>query len=103
VSKNHNYFLNPDFKIIWKHFSVLSLYCCRWAKTTLQEHWNDEREVVYPENVLEKGQTKDELWNAAQLEMVCNAISADDESSTLRPCSIIPSFDSTCDICVCVS
>lgn len=42
-----------------------------WAQTTLQEHWDDEREVIYSEEVLEKGQTGDDLWNAAQMEMVC--------------------------------
>jgi hypothetical protein len=41
-----------------------------WAQTTLREHWDDKREVIYTLSVLEEGRTHDELWNAAQLEMV---------------------------------
>jgi deoxyribodipyrimidine photo-lyase len=41
-----------------------------WAQTTLQEHWDDPREVLYSEEQLEGGLTADHLWNAAQLEMV---------------------------------
>ena len=42
----------------------------RWAKETLSLHEGDEREYLYSLDVLEKGQTHDPLWNAAQLEMV---------------------------------
>ncbi len=42
----------------------------RWAKETLALHEGDEREHLYSLDVLEKGQTHDQLWNAAQLEMV---------------------------------
>ena len=41
-----------------------------WAQTTLQEHWNDPREVIYSQEQLETAQTGDNLWNAAQLQMV---------------------------------
>lgn len=41
-----------------------------WAQTTLREHWDDQREVIYTEEQLERAQTGDNLWNAAQLEMV---------------------------------
>eukprot|EP01041_Mallomonas_annulata_P011728 gene11728-24597_t len=41
-----------------------------WAQTTLQEHWNDVRTVVYTQSQLENAQTHDDLWNAAQLEMM---------------------------------
>jgi deoxyribodipyrimidine photolyase len=41
-----------------------------WAQTTLQEHWNDPREVIYSQEQLETAQTADNLWNSAQLEMV---------------------------------
>jgi deoxyribodipyrimidine photo-lyase len=44
-----------------------------WAQTTLQEHWNDPREVIYSEEQLERGLTHDQLWNAAQLEMVTDS------------------------------
>jgi len=42
----------------------------QWAVKTLEEHKADKREYVYSLNSLEKGKTHDELWNAAQKEMV---------------------------------
>jgi deoxyribodipyrimidine photo-lyase len=41
-----------------------------WAKKTLDEHRKDKREYLYSEEEFEKGKTHDELWNAAQDEMV---------------------------------
>ncbi len=41
-----------------------------WAKTSLAEHANDEREFTYLLTEFENAKTHDELWNAAQLEMV---------------------------------
>lgn len=41
-----------------------------WAKKTLQEHKKDTREYVYSRKELEKAETHDDLWNAAQIEMV---------------------------------
>ena len=41
-----------------------------WAKKTLAEHRRDKREYVYMEKELEEGRTHDDLWNAAQREMV---------------------------------
>src|SRR5690606_13790706 len=41
-----------------------------WVHKTMREHYNDEREVVYSLDDLENARTHDELWNAAQLEMV---------------------------------
>lgn len=41
-----------------------------WAKTTLRAHVDDPKEFVYSLDELEKGQTHDEAWNAAQLQMV---------------------------------
>jgi deoxyribodipyrimidine photo-lyase len=41
-----------------------------WAQKTLNEHRRDERERLYPPEALESGRTHDELWNAAQREMV---------------------------------
>jgi deoxyribodipyrimidine photo-lyase len=41
-----------------------------WAKETLGEHKNDEREHVYTTKQLENAQTHDEYWNAAMNEMV---------------------------------
>ncbi|MEJ5351769.1 MAG: deoxyribodipyrimidine photo-lyase [Melioribacteraceae bacterium] len=41
-----------------------------WAKQTLNEHRKDKREYIYSLKELENGTTHDDLWNAAQLEMV---------------------------------
>ncbi|MEM6315983.1 MAG: deoxyribodipyrimidine photo-lyase, partial [Planctomycetota bacterium] len=40
-----------------------------WAKKTLDEHKDDEREHVYTRDELEHGKTHDEWWNAAMKEM----------------------------------
>ena len=41
-----------------------------WARKTIFEHDTDKREVVYTVAQLEGAKTHDELWNAAQLQMV---------------------------------
>ena len=41
-----------------------------WAKQTLAEHARDEREYLYSLAELEAAKTHDDLWNAAQLQMV---------------------------------
>jgi len=41
-----------------------------WAKKTLNEHRTDEREFIYSLDQLENSKTNDQLWNAAQFEMV---------------------------------
>jgi len=41
-----------------------------WARKTLAEHAADERRKTYSARELEAGETGDELWNAAQLELV---------------------------------
>jgi deoxyribodipyrimidine photo-lyase len=41
-----------------------------WARLTLAEHDHDERETLYTQAQLEKAETYDELWNAAQIQMV---------------------------------
>ena len=40
-----------------------------WAQKSLKEHAKDPRPYVYSVEVLEKGETHDDLWNAAQLQM----------------------------------
>jgi len=40
-----------------------------WAKKTMAEHGDDEREHVYSEQELEAGETHDPYWNAAMREM----------------------------------
>ncbi|XP_033103666.1 deoxyribodipyrimidine photo-lyase-like isoform X2 [Anneissia japonica] len=41
-----------------------------WAKTSLQLHAKDKREYVYSKEQLEQSRTHDDLWNAAQIQMV---------------------------------
>lgn len=41
-----------------------------WAKKTLNEHRNDKRKYLYSTEQFENALTHDELWNAAQMEMV---------------------------------
>ena len=41
-----------------------------WARDSLQLHSSDEREYVYTWKELESGMTHDDLWNAAQLQLV---------------------------------
>ena len=41
-----------------------------WAQKTLDEHRRDPREYLYTLAQFEQAQTHDDLWNAAQLEMV---------------------------------
>jgi deoxyribodipyrimidine photo-lyase len=41
-----------------------------WAHRTLMEHAKDPRPVIYSERQLEDAETSDELWNAAQRQMV---------------------------------
>jgi deoxyribodipyrimidine photo-lyase len=41
-----------------------------WALTTLKEHEQDKREVIYTLDQFEKAKTHDALWNAAQRELV---------------------------------
>lgn len=41
-----------------------------WARTTLSEHADDPRDPVYDVDALEAAETHDEVWNAAQRELV---------------------------------
>ncbi|MEZ6133305.1 MAG: deoxyribodipyrimidine photolyase [Pirellulaceae bacterium] len=42
-----------------------------WALETLQEHAQDERPQLYSLDEFENAQTHDEIWNAAQRQLVC--------------------------------
>jgi deoxyribodipyrimidine photo-lyase len=42
----------------------------RWAQKTLNEHRGDKREYIYSSEEFEEAKTHDDLWNAAQMEMV---------------------------------
>ena len=44
--------------------------CHEWAKKTLHESVSDPRTNIYSEAEFEAAQTHDDLWNAAQMEMV---------------------------------
>jgi len=44
--------------------------CWNWARTTLDLHKDDKREKVFTLEQLEQAKTHDQLWNAAQKEMV---------------------------------
>jgi len=44
--------------------------CPDWARKTLKDHEQDEREHLYTEREFELAETHDPLWNAAQMEMV---------------------------------
>jgi deoxyribodipyrimidine photo-lyase len=41
-----------------------------WAKKTLAEHKKDKREFIYDLSTFEEAKTHDDLWNAAQQEMI---------------------------------
>ena len=41
-----------------------------WARKTLADHKKDKREYTYSREELEEGRTHDDLWNAAQLQLV---------------------------------
>ena len=41
-----------------------------WSKKTIAEHARDERDHLYTRDQLEQAQTYDDLWNAAQIQMV---------------------------------
>ncbi|XP_057713433.1 CPD photolyase isoform X2 [Corythoichthys intestinalis] len=56
-------FYNP------KYDSLEGAY--EWAQKTLRDHAKDKRPYLYTREQLEKAQTHDKLWNAAQYQMVC--------------------------------
>jgi deoxyribodipyrimidine photo-lyase len=66
--------------IVWRELAVnLVKYCAEydnpkcaenWATLNLAEHARDEREYIYSLRQLERAQTHDALWNAAQQQML---------------------------------
>lgn len=46
------------------------LGCTEWAQITLKKHEKDKRPYVYSRKQLDEGKTHDDLWNAAQMQMV---------------------------------
>lgn len=43
-----------------------------WAQQTLMEHASDPRPVIYDRETLLHGRTHDDIWNAAQNQLVCS-------------------------------
>jgi len=41
-----------------------------WAQESLQLHSTDEREYIYSKEELDASKTHDDLWNAAQIQLV---------------------------------
>ncbi len=54
-----------------RYSSVYDTPACaeEWARRTIGEHDHDERERLYTVEQLERAETYDELWNAAQIQM----------------------------------
>lgn len=55
-------FYNPDYD----NFNGLT----NWAQTTLNAHRKDTREYLYTRSEFSQAQTHDDLWNAAQLQLI---------------------------------
>jgi deoxyribodipyrimidine photo-lyase len=88
VSFTHTYHaLGNVHSIVRFSFSILTFTCflwlnnnknqidslsgaADWARESLELHASDEREHLYTWKQLEKGMTHDDLWNAAQLQLV---------------------------------
>ena len=60
-----------DFSPLGKR-GTLNLVLPDWAKTTLAKHAGDRREHLYNLEQFENADTHDELWNAAQRELVAS-------------------------------
>jgi deoxyribodipyrimidine photo-lyase len=62
-----------ELSINMVHFNPLyDTFECgeNWAHKTLAEHAKDPRPILYTQAQLERGETYDDLWNAAQFQMV---------------------------------
>jgi deoxyribodipyrimidine photo-lyase len=61
LADNYVYY-TPDYnKVTGAH---------NWAQKTIEEHKGDKREYIYTLDQFEQAKTHDDLWNAAQLQMV---------------------------------
>ena len=61
--------LADNFCLYEKNYDFFEGYH-NWAQKTLNEHRNDKREFIYSPGEFEYAETHDELWNAAQNEMI---------------------------------
>jgi deoxyribodipyrimidine photo-lyase len=60
-----------SFNLCYRNVNYDSLAALpAWARETMREHIGDKRQFIYSLEELENAQTHDELWNAAQREMV---------------------------------
>jgi len=62
LSDNYVYYTRDDYDSLCG--------AADWARESLELHATDEREYLYTWKELEKGRTHDDLWNAAQLQLV---------------------------------
>jgi deoxyribodipyrimidine photo-lyase len=63
--------LSDNFCLFNLHYDTFDGFPA-WAKQSLNAQRNDEREFLYTPLQFEKAETHDQLWNAAQREMVVN-------------------------------
>ncbi len=61
--------LSDNFCFYQPHYDIFEGFP-EWARKTLNQHRDDEREDVYTPDQFENADTHDPLWNAAQVEMV---------------------------------
>jgi len=61
--------LSDNFCLYDAHYDSHACFA-PWAKASLERELKTKRQYLYSPSQLEKGQTHDELWNAAQEEMV---------------------------------
>jgi deoxyribodipyrimidine photo-lyase len=61
--------LSDNFCFYTEHYDSFDSFP-EWAKKTLNDHRCDKRDYMYSSEELECGHTHDDLWNAAQMEMV---------------------------------
>jgi deoxyribodipyrimidine photo-lyase len=61
--------LSDNFCFYQPHYDTFAGFPA-WAQKTLSQHRADRREYLYSPEALESARTHDELWNAAQREMV---------------------------------
>jgi deoxyribodipyrimidine photo-lyase len=61
--------LSDNFCFYNSHYDEVDAFP-QWAQKTLCMHRRDKRTYLYDQEELERGETHDPLWNAAQMEMV---------------------------------
>ncbi|XP_016844206.1 deoxyribodipyrimidine photo-lyase isoform X3 [Nasonia vitripennis] len=61
--------LSDNFCFYNEHYDSLK-GAYDWARETLNQHRNDKRDYIYTLNELENGLTHDDLWNAAEIQLV---------------------------------